>query len=230
MVRERAPPYRVEFCITARNVPDRSGVPASGGKSKRETRGPPGAGLALPCRPLYALRQPGGMAERLKAHAWKACIRATVSWVRIPLPPPGCADFIGVFRIYWDQPTPPPIPVGAMGAHGPLAWTQHACHDGRPLRPSVPVHRRRGGPGSRRAGTDGRLTGAPATRRSAPEASRTAASRSGLPPRSRLPAGAHASHKRKGPGAWKTGASLHGAAGEAAAGALGNGARVAQAG
>src|SRR5205085_7987830 len=33
-----------------------------------------------PCR--------GGMAEWLKAHAWKACIRETVSWVRIPLPPP----------------------------------------------------------------------------------------------------------------------------------------------
>ena len=32
----------------------------------------------------------GGMAEWLKAHAWKACIRATVSWVRIPLPPPRC--------------------------------------------------------------------------------------------------------------------------------------------
>src|SRR6266487_2825419 len=28
------------------------------------------------------------MAEWLKAHAWKACIRETVSWVRIPLPPP----------------------------------------------------------------------------------------------------------------------------------------------
>src|SRR5215831_17647189 len=27
------------------------------------------------------------MAEWLKAHAWKACIRATVSRVRIPLPP-----------------------------------------------------------------------------------------------------------------------------------------------
>src|SRR5690348_4024588 len=30
----------------------------------------------------------GGVAEWLKAHAWKACIRETVSWVRIPLPPP----------------------------------------------------------------------------------------------------------------------------------------------
>ena len=34
----------------------------------------------------------GGMAEWLKAHAWKACIRATVSWVRIPLPPPHTAQ------------------------------------------------------------------------------------------------------------------------------------------
>src|SRR5215510_12904187 len=42
-------------------------------------------------RALYsaAAAVTGGMAEWLKAHAWKACIRATVSWVRIPLPPPG---------------------------------------------------------------------------------------------------------------------------------------------
>ena len=32
------------------------------------------------------------MAEWLKAHAWKVCIRAIVSWVRIPLPQP----FIGL--------------------------------------------------------------------------------------------------------------------------------------
>ena len=30
----------------------------------------------------------GGVAERSKAHAWKVCIRETVSRVRIPLPPP----------------------------------------------------------------------------------------------------------------------------------------------
>ncbi len=30
----------------------------------------------------------GGVAEWLKAHAWKACVRGTVPWVRIPLPPP----------------------------------------------------------------------------------------------------------------------------------------------
>ena len=30
----------------------------------------------------------GGVAEWLKAHAWKVCIRETVSRVRIPPPPP----------------------------------------------------------------------------------------------------------------------------------------------
>ena len=30
----------------------------------------------------------GGVAERLKAHAWRACMGATPSRVRIPLPPP----------------------------------------------------------------------------------------------------------------------------------------------
>ena len=28
------------------------------------------------------------MAERLKAHAWKACKEAILSWVRIPFSPP----------------------------------------------------------------------------------------------------------------------------------------------
>ena len=30
----------------------------------------------------------GGVAEWLKAHAWKVCLRETVTRVRIPLPPP----------------------------------------------------------------------------------------------------------------------------------------------
>ena len=39
--------------------------------------------------PRYiALPAPGGMAEWLKALAWKACIRETVSWVSNPLSPP----------------------------------------------------------------------------------------------------------------------------------------------
>jgi hypothetical protein len=32
------------------------------------------------------------VAEWLKAHAWKVCIRETVSRVRIPLSPPALAD------------------------------------------------------------------------------------------------------------------------------------------
>ena len=31
---------------------------------------------------------PGEMTEWLKVHAWKACVRVTVPWVRIPLSPP----------------------------------------------------------------------------------------------------------------------------------------------
>lgn len=44
--------------------------------------------------PLQNQRRPfkrgrsGEMAEWLKAHAWKACVRETVPWVRIPLSPP----------------------------------------------------------------------------------------------------------------------------------------------
>ena len=30
----------------------------------------------------------GEMAEWFKAHAWKACLGETLSWVRIPLSPP----------------------------------------------------------------------------------------------------------------------------------------------
>src|SRR5205814_4658051 len=42
------------------------------------------AKLALPLQE----RVSGEMAEWLKAHAWKACVRETVPWVRIPLSPP----------------------------------------------------------------------------------------------------------------------------------------------
>ena len=40
-------------------------------------------------RHLHILRRYGGVAEWLKAHAWKVCMRETVSRVRIPPPPPG---------------------------------------------------------------------------------------------------------------------------------------------
>src|ERR1022692_3118753 len=35
-----------------------------------------------------ARAQSGEMAEWLKAHAWKACLGETLTWVRIPLSPP----------------------------------------------------------------------------------------------------------------------------------------------
>ena len=40
----------------------------------------------------------GEMAEWLKAHAWKACVRETVPWVRIPLSPPHFA----LARFVWQ--------------------------------------------------------------------------------------------------------------------------------
>ena len=40
------------------------------------------------------------MAERLKAHAWKACIRATVSRVRIPLPPPPIHLYTCLYEVF----------------------------------------------------------------------------------------------------------------------------------
>jgi hypothetical protein len=43
--------------------------------------------LAKSLPPLQE-RASGEMAEWLKAHAWKACVRETVPWVRIPLSPP----------------------------------------------------------------------------------------------------------------------------------------------
>src|SRR5215472_1074653 len=41
----------------------------------------------------------GEVAEWLKAHAWKACIRETVSWVRIPPSPPVKLKLFGIFSI-----------------------------------------------------------------------------------------------------------------------------------
>jgi hypothetical protein len=55
-------------------------------------------------------RASGEMAEWLKAHAWKACVRETVPWVRIPLSPP-----------YWTKsPYLSALPeIGYLAAHIP---------------------------------------------------------------------------------------------------------------
>src|SRR5215203_519045 len=49
---------------------------------------------ASPLKRPRLRRADGGVAEWLKAHAWKVCIRATVSRVRIPLPPPAISTNI----------------------------------------------------------------------------------------------------------------------------------------
>jgi hypothetical protein len=46
----------------------------------------PGGSATVPPGPYAG--PSGGVAERLKAHAWRACMGATPSRVRIPLPPP----------------------------------------------------------------------------------------------------------------------------------------------
>ena len=45
------------------------------------------AGSFLESRSFHPIHA-GEMAEWLKAHAWKACLGETLTWVRIPLSPP----------------------------------------------------------------------------------------------------------------------------------------------
>src|SRR5438105_3182577 len=58
------------------------------------------ASLAKSLLPLQE-RASGEMAEWLKAHAWKACVRETVPWVRIPLSPPSL-NFPRWTTIFYD--------------------------------------------------------------------------------------------------------------------------------
>src|SRR5271154_6839045 len=72
----------------------RASKPRSLGRGDRLVR----RGLCDRAASLYcALPVTGGMAEWLKALAWKACIRETVSWVRIPLPPPAPCSHLFAF-------------------------------------------------------------------------------------------------------------------------------------
>ena len=51
----------------------------------------------------------GGVAERLKAHAWKVCMRETVSRVRIPPPPPRSKSLISLSNCPFGTPILPLI-------------------------------------------------------------------------------------------------------------------------
>ncbi len=70
----------------------------------------------------------GEMAERLKAHAWKACVRESVPRVRIPVSPPGAGAFCGNIRSLWNRPLiSPPIRCWKAGRLKPTGvWTQLA--------------------------------------------------------------------------------------------------------
>jgi hypothetical protein len=61
-------------------------IPASTALSTLSCNAP----VLLPvCDKFKKAEHPSGeMAEWLKAHAWKACLGETLTWVRIPLSPP----------------------------------------------------------------------------------------------------------------------------------------------
>src|SRR3546814_233231 len=83
-----------DVCSSDLHSPRRSGGSPSG------TRSPTGLFAGLPgftrlrrCKPPpapLACAASGGVAEWLKAHAWKVCRGESLSRVRIPLPPPSC--------------------------------------------------------------------------------------------------------------------------------------------
>ena len=97
--RRPAGPRRTAACARRRariHHPDHGAgaAPAQGRDERRprlRARAPPPE-RAAPASPDPA-RCDGGVAEWLKAHAWKVCIRETVSRVRIPLPPPALRTF-----------------------------------------------------------------------------------------------------------------------------------------
>src|SRR5262249_43769585 len=89
---------------------------------RRLPRAPSGF-VTRACRVILpASQRSGGMAEWLKAHAWKACIRETVSWVRIPLPPPPTRD-TSVLRGHW---------AGRLGPLCRFSARTSGLHEGRP--------------------------------------------------------------------------------------------------
>src|SRR5215467_7070240 len=61
----------------------------------RRENGPPSTHVVVPRGGACGVRarRYGGVAEWLKAHAWKACLRETVTWVRTPPPPPSYATY-----------------------------------------------------------------------------------------------------------------------------------------
>ena len=94
---------------------------------------------------------PGEVAEWLKAHAWKACLRETVTWVRIPPSPPepkteSAKKPSGKILIRTTK----------AGTHGCTWVPQWESGHARGQR-TASVARRASSGGSARAGSDGRF-------------------------------------------------------------------------
>src|SRR5207248_10370578 len=68
------------------------------------------------------------MAEWLKAHAWKACIRETVSWVRIPLSPPDLSEVPRLVTLARVSPTGSNARNIGCGAAAPCGACLCFCH------------------------------------------------------------------------------------------------------
>jgi hypothetical protein len=69
----------------------RIGIRPRWSRQRQRRRNRPVADRADPSGPMLhwgTQLSRGEMAEWFKAHAWKACVRETVPWVRIPLSPP----------------------------------------------------------------------------------------------------------------------------------------------
>ena len=69
----------------------------SRGKRPAPRLAPAWRGVLSPSARVCDDTRDGGVAERLKAHAWKVCMRETVSRVRIPPPPPNAAGNLLMF-------------------------------------------------------------------------------------------------------------------------------------
>jgi hypothetical protein len=59
------------------------------------------------------------MSEWLKEHAWKACVRETVPWVRIPLSPPSFQSYPVSVRAY---PSRKGVRASTIGEVSPAQW------------------------------------------------------------------------------------------------------------
>ena len=62
------------------------------------------------CCVTFEIVLAGEMAERLKAHAWKACLGETLTWVRIPLSPPALSVALSLNNLIVPQIFDLPMP------------------------------------------------------------------------------------------------------------------------